>query len=130
MTTDTEIYNALCSTLDGAALGFPIGWSAVDMEPPAEGVWLEVFFLPNSSLDNGLANTDTEVPRGFLTIMVMGRPSKGLEEILSAFDTVKAVYPKGLVLSGSVRVVRAPSKVEIEPEADKIGVGLSIEYSG
>lgn len=130
MATDTVIYDALCKALNDASLGYNIGWQAVDFEPPSEGVWLEVFFQPNSSLDNGLAYTDQEVPRGFMTIMVMGRPAKGLDEILAASEAVKAVYPKGLTLSGLVRVIRAPSKLDIEPEPDKIGLGLSIEYSG
>lgn len=130
MSTDSQIYDALMSALDDSALAYPVQWPGMKLTPPASGIWLELFFQPNEDIDNGLAYNDGTVPQGFLTIMVMTRPGSGIVGLLTAIDQLRAIYTKGLILHGLVRIVRKPSLLDFEPESDRIGVGLSIEYSG
>lgn len=130
MTTDTQIFDALSSALDDSALTYPVQWPGVKFTPPDSGVWLELFFQPNADIDNGLGYNDETIPQGFLTIMVMTRPGSGIVGLMTAIDELRDIYTKGLILSGLVRIVRKPSLLDFEPEPDRIGVGLSIEYSG
>jgi|GEM_PF-3856050 len=128
--TNSQIMQALFSRLTEAELDYTIAWPGLNFTPPDSGIWLEVIFQPNTGIDNGLAADDGVVPRGLLTIMVMTRPGSGIVGVQQAADSVMAAYPKNATLVGLVRVSRAPQVFDLNMQDDRLGVAVSVEYSG
>jgi len=128
--TNNQIYMAAITLLNNAALGYPISWPGFNFTPPSSGVWLEVSFFPNEGIDNGLAYSDTVVPRGIFQVACVDRPGRGTASIHAAADQIRALYAKGTSLIGSVRVIREPYDMELETEDDRLMVVVSVEYSG
>jgi hypothetical protein len=128
--TNNQIYMAAITLLNNAALGYPISWPGFNFTPPSSGVWLEVSFFPNEGIDNGLAYSDTVVPRGIFQVACVDRPGRGTASIHAAADQIRALYAKGTGLIGSVRVIREPYDMELETEGDRLMVVVSVEYSG
>ena len=128
--TNRQIAQALFSTLQAGALGYPIAWPGFDFAPPASGPWLEVQFMPNQGIDNGLAPTDVTVPQGIFQVNVFARPGDGIIGMNAIADDVKALYPKNATITGFIRVQRRPYSMEIEGDPDRMMVMVTIPYSG
>jgi hypothetical protein len=132
MTTPTteKIMGGMLSTLRDADLDYEIAWPGVSFTPPSSGIWLEPTFQPNTGIDSGLAPTDEVVPQGMMTVLVMSRAGSGTIGILMAAEEVKAAFPKNSVIAGMVRVQRTPTVFDIGIQDDRIGVSVTIPYSG
>ena len=128
--TNTTIARALFSQLTAAALGYPIAWPGTDFMPPATGVWLEPMVMPNTGIDNGLAPTDGTVAQGLFQVAVYDRPGRGILAVNRAADDVKAAFLKNATITGLVRVQRNPWSFEIQPDADRLSVIVTIPYTG
>ena len=128
--TNTTIATALFSQLATASLGYPIAWPGTDFMPPATGVWLEPMVMPNAGIDNGLAATDTTIPQGIFQVGVFDRPGRGALAVNRAADDVKAAFLKNATITGLVRVQRNPWSFEIQPDADRLSVIVTIPYTG
>ena len=128
--TNTAIATALFSQLTAAALGYPIAWPGTDFMPPATGVWLEPMVMPNAGIDNGMAATDTTIPQGIFQVGVFDRPGRGVLAVNRAADDVKAAFLKNATITGLVRVQRHPWSFEIQPDADRLSVIVTIPYTG
>ena len=128
--TNTQISTALFSQLTAASLGYPIAWPGTDFTPPASGIWLEPMFIPNTGIDNGLAATDTTIPQGIFQVGVFDRPGRGVLAVNRAADDVKAAFLKNATITGLVRVQRHPWSFEIQPDADRLSVIVTIPYTG
>lgn len=143
MPTNNEIATSLFTTLSNASLGYPISWPGVTGEDAAgnavtsfqaptgaNAVWLEVMFMPNQGIDNGLSPNDGVVPQGIYQVSVMGRPEVGPFTLNDVADQVKALYPKNATISGLVRVQRHPYSIELQPSDDRMMVMVTIPYTG
>jgi len=128
--TNTQIATALFQQLSAASLGYPIAWPGTDFKPPAAGVWLEPMVMPNTGIDNGLAATDVTVPQGLFQVSVFDRPGRGILAVNRAADQVKAAFPKNATITGLVRVQRSPWSFEIQPDAARLSVIVTVTYSG
>lgn len=141
--SNRDIYIALMSKLDAANLGYPMsrpGGVAYDaagnrvsgkFTPPATGLWLEVEFQPNEDIDNGLGPGDDVVPRGMMTVIVMGRPGNaGIIPMIDLAEQIKVAYPKDYRLAGLVRIRRHPWSFNLPEMDDRLGVAVTVEYSG
>ena len=128
--TNTTIATALFSQLATASLGYPIAWPGTDFMPPATGVWLEPMVMPNTGIDNGLAATDTTIPQGLFQVGVFDRPGRGALAVNRAADDVKAAFLKNATITGLIRVQRNPWSFEIQPDADRLSVIVTIPYTG
>ena len=128
--TNTQIATALFQQLSAATLGYPIAWPGTDFTPPATGAWLEPMVMPNTGIDNGLAPTDGTVPQGLFQVSVFDRPGRGILAVNRAADEVKAAFLKNATITGLVRVQRNPWSFEIQPDADRLSVIVTIPYSG
>jgi hypothetical protein len=129
--TNTQIAKELFRKLNEAALGYPVGWPGDDdFTPPATGIWLEPMFIPNTGIDNGLAATDTTIPQGIFQVGVFDRPGRGVLAVNRAADDVKAAFLKNATITGLVRVQRHPWSFEIQPDADRLSVIVTIPYTG
>jgi len=131
MTTNSQIKTAFFARLATISGGYTIAWPGVNFTPPGSGAWLEASHFPIAPLDEGLANDSSTVPRGIFQVSCVTRPGLGTAAIDTAAQAVIALFPKGRVLSGSVRVVRAPYSFEAaSPSGDKIEIAVTVEYSG
>ena len=128
--TNTAIATALFSQLAAASLGYPVAWPGTDFTPPATGIWLEPMVMPNTGIDNGLAPTDATVPQGLFQVAVYDRPGRGILEVNRVADDVKAAFLKNATITGLVRVQRNPWSFEIQPDADRLSVIVTIPYTG
>ena len=132
--TNNEIYMAAITLLNNAALGYPVSYPGYNFTPPDDGAWLKVDFFPNTGLDNGLAYSDTVIPRGILQIECVARPNAGLENLQPVANQVRSVFAKGTAIAGQVRVTRQPYDMNLPPneqyQPDRMKVVVSIEYSG
>ena len=128
--TNNQIAQALFSTLQAGALGYPIGWPGLEFTAPTTGPWLEVQFMPNQGIDNGLAPTDQTVPQGIFQVNVFARPGDGIIGMNAIADDVKALYPKNATITGFIRVQRRPYSMEIEGDPDRMMVMVTIPYTG
>jgi len=128
--TNTQIATALFQQLSAATLGYPIAWPGTDFKPPAAGVWLEPMVMPNTGIDNGLAATDVTVPQGLFQVSVFDRPGRGILAVNRAADEVKAAFLKNATITGLVRVQRNPWSFEIQPDAARLSVIVTVTYSG
>jgi len=124
------IGKTLFATLANAALGYPISWPGVNFATPESGIWLEVNFLPNAPLDNGLAAADDIIPQGLMTIMVLAKPGTGVFSIQEAAESVAALYPKNASVVDLVRITRNPYQLDISESGERVGIVLRIPYSG
>lgn len=127
--TNNEIYTALITILNGAALGYPVAYPGFNFTPPSTGVWLEVSFFPNQGISNGIANSDSVVPQGIFQVACVARPGAGISDIHAAAESVGALYGKGIALASKVRVSRNPYSMEITSESDRLMTVVSVEYS-
>ena len=128
--TNRQIAQALFTTLQDGALGYPIGWPGLEFTAPTTGSWLEVQFMPNQGIDNGLAPTDATVPQGIFQVNVFARPGDGIIGMNEIADDVKALYPKNATITGLVRVQRNPYSMQIEGDPDRMMVMVTIPYTG
>ena len=125
-----QIMSSFFAQLDAAALGYPIAWPGVPFTPPASGIWLEPAVLPNNGLDNGLAATDEVVEQGLCQVIVWTRPALGMVGVSAAARQVAEVFPKNSSILGLIRVQRSPYMTVIDSESDKVGVLVTVPYSG
>jgi hypothetical protein len=130
MSTNDEIYTALITLLNDAALGYPVGYLGYNFEPPASGPWLEVEFFPGEGIDRGLRYEDGVLPQGIFQVGVFVRPGAGVDELHALADQIRVVYAKGTAIVGSVRVTRTPYDMQIEVDSDRLMVVVTVEYSG
>ena len=127
---NSEILNACNAILHSANLGYPIGWPGVNFTPPATGAWLEVAFFPNTGRQNGLANSAQLTPEGNYQVTCYMRPGEGVGPIQAAADAVRATFPKGRIITGSVRVTRTPYDMQFEQGSDRVAIAVTIPYLG
>jgi len=127
--TNRQIAQALFTTLQAGTPGYPIGWPGLEFTAPTTGPWLEVQFMPNQGIDNGLAPTDVTVPQGIFQVNVFARPGDGIIGMNEIADEVKALYPKNATITGLVRVQRNPWSMEIEADPDRMMVMVTIPYT-
>lgn len=127
--TNKTIYTALITTLNGAALGYPVAYPGYNFTPPDTGAWLEVNFLPNRGIDDGLANNSDVAPQGIFQVMAASRPGAGLDAVQQAAQAVIGTFPKGTTVSGLVRIQRHPYQGSAMKEDDRLMIPVTIEYS-
>ncbi|MFN3858112.1 MAG: phage tail terminator-like protein [Caulobacter sp.] len=95
-----------CSSLAVGSPALTIAWPDVAFTPPASGKYLEVRVFFNRPRFEGLASGVLD--QGLLQVTVVWPKGAGIIQPASAAEAVKAHFPKGLTLSGGVKVVAAP----------------------
>lgn len=128
--TNNEIYTALITLLNDAALGYPTAYPGYNFTPPDSGVWLEVMFMPNRGIAYDTGNTEEVTPQGLFQVTVYDRPGNGVDGLDTAAEAVKAVFPKGTAIAGTVRVNEPPYFLSLDSEGDKMMKVVTVPYSG
>lgn len=128
MTTNAEIAESFFQIVSGAGLGYPIAYPSINFTPPDSGQWLELSFLPNEGIDQGLSSP-TQIKQGLLQVNICGKPDCGLIPLHSISDTVAALFSKNSVLSGFVRISKTPYTTDIISLDDRQILPLTVMYS-
>ena len=128
MTTNAQIATAFFTTVNTAALGYPIAYPSITFDPPDTGNWLELSFMPNTGINPGISSP-TVIKQGLLQVNVGGKPNGGLIPLETIADTVAALFPMNSVLSDNVRISRTPYTTDIIPLDDRQLLPITIEYS-
>lgn len=128
MTTNTQIAKAFFDTVIAGALGFPIAFPSIAFTPPDSGNWLELSFMPNTGIDQGISSA-TVLKQGLLQVNVGGKPNGGLLPLETIADSVAALFAKNSVLSGNVRISRTPYTSDIISLDDRQLLPITILYS-
>jgi hypothetical protein len=134
MTTNNQILMACDQILIDAALGYPIAFHGIPFTPPASGVWLQVMIMPNEGIQQGIGNSATVIEQGIYQVMacrrrVDGTITGGLTPIQAAAEQVQAAFPRGKIISGLVRVQRAPYQSSIIEDDDRMMIPVTVPYS-
>ena len=128
--TNSDILNAFNAILSAANLGYQIAWPGVKFTPPATGVWLEVVFFPNTGRQDGLANSAQLTPEGMYQVACYMRPGGGIDPIEKAASAIRATFPKGRIITGSVRVTRTPYDMSLSQDGDRMAIVVTVPYLG
>lgn len=128
MTTNAQIAGAFFTVVNDAALGYPISYPSITFDTPDSGNWLELSFMPNTGIDQGI-ESPTVIKQGLLQVNVGGQPNGGLIPLQNIADTVAALFPKNSVLSGIVRISRTPYTTDIISLDDRQLLPITIMYS-
>ncbi len=133
MTPNSTIYTAFCTALEAAALGYSIAYPGLDFTPPDGAHWLEVNYLPNEGIQDGLSNSATTIEQGIFQVNAMGRKGagagRGVISTQSVAEELQAAFPRGTLISGLVRVSRTPYQMSPIQQDDKIVVPVTIPYT-
>jgi hypothetical protein len=128
--TNNQIYTALINLLHNATLGYPVAYPGYNFTPPDTGVWLEVMFMPNRGIAYDTGNTEEVTPQGLFQVTVYDRPGNGVNALDTAAEAVKAVFPKGTAIAGTVRVQEPPYFLSLDAEGGMMMKVVTIPYSG
>lgn len=133
MTPNSTIYTSFCTALEAANLGYAIAYPGLDFTPPTGAFWLEVNYLPNDGIQDGLSNNSTTIEQGIFQVNAMGRKGsgagRGMIPTQRVAEELQAAFPKGTLISGLVRVSRTPYQMSPIQEGDKIMVPVTIPYT-
>ena len=124
------IYTALITILNDAALSYPIAYPGFDFNPPTGEAWLEVDFMPDQGIDEGLNNTAFIVKQGLFQITAYDRPNNGIARLQQVTQQIKDLYTRGTILVDHVRITPAPYDMGVMRMDDKLMSVVTIAYSG
>ena len=119
---------AVMSMIGAAGFTQPIAWPGVNFTPPNSGNWLEVILLENDPQQDYIGNDAPVCERGIITITAATRPGFGEVGLETLARTVQAAFPKGTVISGALRVTKAPTRRSTIVEPDRIMLPVDIVY--
>ena len=128
MTTNVQIATAFFTTVSTGGLGLPIAYPSITFNPPDSGNWLELSFMPNTGINQGI-ESGTVLKQGLLQVNIAGKPNGGLLPLEAIADTVAALFTQNSTLSGNVRISRTPYTTDIISLDDRQLLPLTIMYS-
>ena len=67
--------------------------------------------------------------QGLCQFIVWTRPGGGMLGVTSTAQALAGAFPKNGILSGLIRVSRAPWLTVLDSEPDKVGVLVTVPYS-
>ena len=114
--------------ISSAGFTQPIAWPGVNFTPPNNGQWLEVILLENDPQQDYIGNDAPVCERGIITISAVTRPGLGEVGIETLARTVQSKFPKGKVISGALRVKKAPARRGVITDPDALRLPVDIEY--
>jgi hypothetical protein len=97
---------ARAATLSVGSPALPIAYPDVAFTPPADGKYLEVSIFYNRPAWEGLAAG--RMDQGLLQVTVVGPKGQGIPALMRLASDVIDHFPKGLGLSGGVKISRQP----------------------
>lgn len=113
MAVEASILDAFMTRINGLSLGLPIAWPNVDFDPPADGKYIAVSFIPNGA--NRVAiSTDTPHRRiGLVQLSVYWPKGAGAVAPMEKADEVAAAFPADLRLTADGARVRVTKDADL-----------------
>ena len=132
--SDKDIYVDFCTKLAAFAATFspdvPVAYPGVGFEPPTSGVWLELQWVPNDTVNYGMANDAPVLRQGMAQVGVCYRPGAGVVSGLTVANAVIAAFPKGTRIANEVRVYRKPWIAAIIQDPERVMHPVTIPWQG
>ena len=107
----------------------PVAWPNVHFTPPQTGLWAEVRWFPNETVNYGIGNDGPAQLRGFFQVTCCDRAGRGSFDAAELADAVIAAFAKGSEF-GPVRVERKPWASSALDADDRTVVPVTIRYQG
>jgi hypothetical protein len=129
-----DVYVGFCEVVENLAAQtsppVPVSYPGVGFTPPSAGIWLEVQWHPNRTVNYGMANEAPSLLRGFGRVLVCYRPGQGIPDGLEMAQRVVDAFAKGTILAGNVRVYRQPSIGPQLTDPERISHPVTVDWSG
>lgn len=118
---------ARVATLSVGSPALPIAYPEIAFTPPADGKWLEVAIFYNQPKWQGL--TSGRMDQGLLQVTVVWPKNLGVPAPLRHAQDVIDHFPKGLTLTGNVRVQGQPYASSPFVDAADVRVPITIPWA-
>lgn len=127
----TAAYDAFCALAGtfGQAQGLLVSSPGIGFRPPAQGLWLEVTWVPNATQNYGMSDDGPSLHRGLAQISVCGRPGAGIMPLTQVADAAIAAFRKGTTFGG-MRVYRKPYQSAPIEQPERLMVPVTIMWQG
>jgi len=129
MGIDTDILLSAVTRARTLANSPPISWPGVNFDPPNAGIWLEMTHFPNQSINLSWDSDSANEFFGFIQILVLDRPGKGIVNITAQAELIIDHFPKGLLMGG-VRVQKRPYIAPAVKDGNRLFIPITIPYRG
>lgn len=83
-------------------------------QPPDEGIWLQLFYLPDSTASCGKQRTDSDFRDGIFQVSVFQQLNVGISEVMDAAEAIDTYFYHGRILTANGQSVQI-DRVELEP---------------
>lgn len=131
--SNATIFNAFAVLIETFATNaspvLPVYYPDKELDPPAEGNWLEVRFFPNETQTYAIDDAGLTVARGFIQVAACTRTGEGPMAGLNLADAIVNAFPKGSTIGGVVLEVK-PWQSAVIQEDHKASYPVTIPYSG
>lgn len=131
--SDDAIFNAFAERATAFAAQFsptmPVAYPGIGFAPPTSGVWLELKWFPNETLNYGMENDAPSLKQGFGQVSVCYRPGGGIMSGLALVEQVIVYFGKGTIFDG-VRVYRKPWASSVLEEPERISHPVTVMWRG
>lgn len=118
-------YEMVTASASGAGL---IAYEGIKYTPPESGQWVEIKHFPNTGVDQSLNSNDV-LAQGLFQVNVCNRPNTGILPLYGLAELIIGQLPKSTVITGLVRVSRAPYTSSMISLDDRIILPLTVSYS-
>lgn len=126
----TDRLKAFYTEMQDAGFDVPIVWPGVEINPPANGIWLLVRHFPNETEDLSWNDDGAILVRGFFQVEVNYRHSfKGIFPASELADTIIAAFSKGTPIA-DVFVEKQPWQAAEVVEDDRNFIPVTVPYYG
>lgn len=112
-----------------AARALPVSFPGLKFDPPDEGQWLEVSWVPGPTQNYGLADNGPSLLQGLAQVSVCERPGAGIARLAELADEVIAAFAKGTEFD-TVRVYRRPYQSGAITDPARVMVPVTIMWQG
>lgn len=132
--SDEAIYDDFCTKLSTFAGGFSpplqVAFPGIGFTPPAAGMWLELQWVPNETVNYGMADDAPVLMQGLAQVGVCYRPGGGLMAGLQLAGAVVAAFPKGTRIADLVRVYRKGWVASVIEDPERLMHPVIIPWQG
>lgn len=133
MSTDA-IYDDFCDKLSAFAgsmsPALPVAFPGVGFNPPSTGYWLELNWIPNQTVNYGLAADAPVLLQGMAQVNVCWRPGPGILGGMALAGQVIAAFPKGTVIGNTVRIYRKGWVGGDIPDPERVMLPVTLMWRG
>lgn len=132
--SDEAIYDDFSAKLSAFAAGLSpaltVSFQGKGYNPPSDGFWLELNWIPNETANYGLADDAPVLLQGIAQVNVCWRPGLGLMPGQALAGQVIAAFPKGTRIANLVRIYRKGWVASVIEDPARVMLPVTIMWRG